>query len=56
MLLEGSICRSELLGKKALKKGSLLKHLQNEEKPTNQPIKKDILKDKNKRKTKTKNS
>ena len=43
MLLEGGVCRSELLGRKSFEEGQPIKHLRNEEK-TNQSTKKNILK------------
>ena len=49
MLLEGGVCRSELLGRKSFEEGQPIKHLRNKEK-TNQSTKKNILKDKNKSK------
>ena len=39
MLLEGGVCRSELLGRKSFEEGQPIKHLRNKEK-TNQPTKK----------------
>ena len=43
MLLEGGVCRSELLGRKNFEEGQPIKHLRNKEK-TNQSTKKNILK------------